>query len=56
MVPAPQSLQPERETDTNQITSQMKIKLQVVHEGEVGEVRRLCNLGSPQEADVLSAP
>lgn len=55
VVPATRSLQPQRETDTNQITSPKKIRGQLVHEGEVGEAIRTCDLGFSQEAGVGSA-
>lgn len=58
MVPVPTpapSLQPQRETDTNQITSQIEIKLQLVHEGEVDVAVRTCNLRFPPEAEVWPA-
>lgn len=53
--PPPPSLQPQRETDTNQITSQIDVKLQLVHGGEVDGAGRTCNLRFPQEAEVWPA-
>lgn len=46
MVPAPLSLQPQKERDINQITSQIKITLQLVHKGEVGRARGHVTWGS----------
>lgn len=55
VVPATWSLQPRRETDANQTTSLKKIRGQLLHEGEVGEAIRTCDLGFSQEAGVGSA-